>query len=53
VARALAGVDLGAPMADARVFLDSREAALVESGDIVWGIAEGRFDQGLGTARSF
>jgi alanine dehydrogenase len=31
-------------VAASRVFVDSREAALVESGDIVQGIAEGRFD---------
>jgi ornithine cyclodeaminase len=30
-------------VADARVFVDSRAAALVESGDIVQGIEEGRF----------
>jgi ornithine cyclodeaminase len=30
-------------VADARVFVDSRSAALVESGDIVQGMAEGRF----------
>jgi len=30
-------------VADARVFVDSRAAALVESGDIVQGMAEGRF----------
>ncbi len=30
-------------VADARVFVDSREAALVESGDVVQGIEEGRF----------
>jgi ornithine cyclodeaminase/alanine dehydrogenase-like protein (mu-crystallin family) len=33
-------------VADARVFVDSRDAALVESGDIVCGIAEGRFGPG-------
>ena len=30
-------------VARARLFVDSREAALVESGDIVMGVAEGRF----------
>lgn len=30
-------------VADARVFVDARDAALAESGDIVCGIAEGRF----------
>ncbi len=33
-------------VARARVFVDSRDAALVESGDIVMGVAEGRFDTG-------
>jgi len=33
-------------VADARVVVDSRDAALVESGDIVQGIAEGRFGPG-------
>ena len=33
-------------VAGARVFVDSRDAALVESGDIVCGIAEGRFGSG-------
>ncbi len=33
-------------VAAARLFVDSREAALVESGDIVQGIAEGRFGPG-------
>lgn len=33
-------------VARGRVFVDSREAALVESGDIVCGIAEGRFGAG-------
>jgi ornithine cyclodeaminase len=33
-------------LARARVVVDSREAALVESGDIVMGIAEGHFDAG-------
>jgi alanine dehydrogenase len=33
-------------VARARVFVDSRAGALVESGDIVQGIAEGRFDAG-------
>lgn len=33
-------------VARARLFVDSRAAALVESGDVVMGIAEGRFDQG-------
>jgi alanine dehydrogenase len=33
-------------VADARLFVDSRAAALVESGDIVSGIAEGRFTEG-------
>ena len=31
-------------VARARLVVDSREAALVESGDVVMGIAEGRFD---------
>ena len=53
VARALASVDLVERVAEARVFVDARDAALVASGDIVCGIAEGRFDQGLGTAWSF
>jgi len=30
-------------VADARLFVDARDAALTESGDIVCGIAEGRF----------
>jgi len=30
-------------VARARLFVDSREAALVESGDVVMGIQEGRF----------
>jgi ornithine cyclodeaminase len=33
-------------VARARVFVDSRAGALAESGDIVQGIAEGRFDAG-------
>jgi ornithine cyclodeaminase/alanine dehydrogenase-like protein (mu-crystallin family) len=33
-------------VADADLFVDSLAAALVESGDIVQGIAEGRFDEG-------
>jgi ornithine cyclodeaminase/alanine dehydrogenase-like protein (mu-crystallin family) len=33
-------------VARARLFVDSREAALVESGDVVMGINEGRFDAG-------
>ena len=33
-------------VARARLFVDSRAGALVESGDIVQGIAEGRFDAG-------
>jgi ornithine cyclodeaminase/alanine dehydrogenase-like protein (mu-crystallin family) len=32
-------------VARSRVFVDSRAAALVESGDIVQGIREGRFDE--------
>jgi alanine dehydrogenase len=31
---------------DARLFVDSRAAAVVESGDVVMGIREGRFDEG-------
>ena len=53
VARALASADLVELVAEARVFSGSREAAPVASGDIVCGIAEGRFDLGLGTAWSF
>jgi len=33
-------------VARARLFVDSRDAALVESGDVVMGIAEGRFGAG-------
>jgi len=33
-------------VARARLFVDSRAAALVESGDVVMGIGEGRFDDG-------
>ncbi len=33
-------------VARARLFVDSRDAALVESGDVVLGIAEGRFTAG-------